>query len=386
MEKKISKVEAEQLNNIAVLYKKNLYKDALILANHNRKKNPALDSISFFHNLIGLINLSLKDWDQCIKDFEKALKLNKNFAEAHFNMGLAYYDMGKLEKSFKKFLEAINLKKDFKKPRDAIIQVLTFYKSSLPEQDNFSVANNKLQKLSYNINFSNIISDQKVIDFYYKCKSIVSKYINDFSFSKSQIYRRNNIDLNCERHKKVFNQFNTIPKFCFGCFKVVIELESVLDLIKLLFIFDEFKFLDKFDRKCMIDKKLKLYKGYIYCSSVEKVKYIAEQIKPILDKSFEKKIKITTKRGCTEFAVPYPDYKEIKKNNKKMMAYNEEWSKNEKIIDQQNYKDNLEKRRNKQKSLKGTTLSDFLIIHNWITYAKSINDLSAQKFLNESNK
>ena len=69
-----------------------------------------------------------------------------------------------------------------------------------------------------------------------------------------------------------------------------------------------------------------------------------------------------------------------------MMAYNEEWSKNEKIIDQQNYKDNLEKRRNKQKSLKGTTLSDFLIIHNWIAYAKSINDLSAQKFVNESNK
>jgi len=386
MEKKISKIEAEQLNKIATLYKKNLYKDALFLAHDSKQKSPALDSIAFFHNLTGLINLTLKDWDQSIKDFEKALILNKNFAEAHFNMGLAYYDMGELEKSFQKFLKAVSLKKDFKKPRDAIIQVLTFYKSSLAKEDNFSAANNKLQKLSYNIDFSNIIPDEKIINFYDRCKSIVSKYISDFSFSKNQIYRRNNIDLNCERHKKVFNQFNTIPKFCFGCFKVVIELESVLDLIKLLLIFDEFKFLDKFDRKCMIDKKLKLYKGYIYCSSIEKVKYVAEQIKPILDKTFAKKIKLITKRGCTEFAVSYPDYKEIKKNHKKMMSYKEEWSKNEKIVDQQNYKDNLEKRRNKQKSLKGTTLSDFLIIHNWIMYANSLNDLSSQKFLDESNK
>tara|TARA_B100000315_G_scaffold166364_1_gene154976 strand:+ start:141 stop:509 length:369 start_codon:yes stop_codon:yes gene_type:complete len=114
--KKISKIEFEQLNKIAALYKKNLYKDALFLAHYNRQKIPILDKIPFFHNLIGLINLSLSDWDQCIKNFEKALMLNKNFAEAHFNMGLAYYDIGELEKSFQSFLEAINLKKDYKRP------------------------------------------------------------------------------------------------------------------------------------------------------------------------------------------------------------------------------------------------------------------------------
>ena len=106
MKKEISKIEFEQLNKIAALYKKNLYKDALFLAHDTRQKIPTLDNIPFFHNLTGLINLSLKDWDQCIKDFEKALMLNKNFAEAHLNMGLAYYDIGKLEKSFQEFLKA----------------------------------------------------------------------------------------------------------------------------------------------------------------------------------------------------------------------------------------------------------------------------------------
>ena len=386
MKKEISKIEFEQLNKIADLYKKNLYKDALFLAHYNRQKIPTLDNVPFFHNLIGLINLSLSDWDQCIKNFEKALMLNKNFAEAHFNIGLAYYDIGELEKSFQSFLEAINLKKNYKKPRDAIIQVLTFFKSSSSKKDIFSITNNKLQELSYNIDFQTTIKDEKIINFYDRCKSVVSKNISDFSFSKDQIYRRNNVDLNCERHKKVFNQFNTIPKFCFGCFKVVIELESVLDLIKLSFIFDEFKFLDKFDRKCMIDKKLKLYKGYIYCPSIQEVKDIAEQINPILNKTLGKKIKLKTKRGCSEFAISYPNYKEIKTNHKEMMSYPEEWSKNEKIIDQQNFKDDLEKRRNKQKSLKGTTLSDFLIIHNWIMYASSINDLSSKKFLDLNSR
>ena len=73
-------------------------------------------------------------------------------------MGLAYYDIGELEKSFQEFLEAINLKKDFKKPRDAIIQVLTFLKSSLSKKDIFSITNNKLQELPYNIDFSTTIS------------------------------------------------------------------------------------------------------------------------------------------------------------------------------------------------------------------------------------
>ena len=62
-------------------------------------------------------------------------------------------------------------------------------------------------------------------------KPIVSKYISDFTFSKDQIYRRNKVDQNCERHKKVFKQINSIPKLCFGCFKEVIELESLFDKI-----------------------------------------------------------------------------------------------------------------------------------------------------------
>ena len=66
MKKEISKIEFEQLNKIADLYKKNLYKDALFLAHYNRQKIPTLDNVPFFHNLIGLINFKLTEMDNLL--------------------------------------------------------------------------------------------------------------------------------------------------------------------------------------------------------------------------------------------------------------------------------------------------------------------------------
>ena len=47
----------------------------------------------------------------------------------------------------------------------------------------------------------------------------------------SQIYKRNKIDLNCDRHMKVFETRDIIPEFCFGCFKVQVEVPTLIDLI-----------------------------------------------------------------------------------------------------------------------------------------------------------
>ena len=72
------------------------------------------------------------------------------------------------------------------------------------------------------------------------------------------------------------------------------------------------------------------------------------------------------------------------------MPYPKEWSIAEKKIDNKIYKDGKIKKRNKKYSLKGLTLSDFLIINKWLSYAKSINDKSFQNLLikmnNEENK
>ena len=70
------------------------------------------------------------------------------------------------------------------------------------------------------------------------------------------------------------NNLNIIPKYCFDCFKIQIEPKSVVDLIKLFFIFDTFKFPKNNWRKCMVELREGVpgtYKGFIYCSSVEEI-------------------------------------------------------------------------------------------------------------------
>ena len=65
------------------------------------------------------------------------------------------------------------------------------------------------------------------------------------------------------------------------------------------------------------------------------------------------------------------------------MKYNEEWRSKEKFIDDKLAKRNQSKQRVLQKSLSGVTVSDVLIMHNWLAYAKKIGDLSYKKIIKE---
>ena len=307
----ITKDNLNEINKIIDLYKKELFKDALTLARTKKLNNLKLEEIPFFNNLVGLINLSLKDWLEAIKYFKIAISLDVKFEDAYLNLGIAYYDLGELDNSYENFLKVLELNKDNKSARDSIIQLLTFSKMSKLKNCTLKIVNNKIQSLPYEIDFAKKIEDEKIINIYKKAKSIVSKNLPYFDYSSDQIFRRNNIDLNCERHKRIFNTFDVIPKFCFGCLKIVINLETVLELIKLSIIFDEYKFLDSFERKCMISYSSKGYKGYIYFLSIDDLNKVFKLIVPIVEKNLGTKIKFEAKRGCLEFDVPYQKYKEI---------------------------------------------------------------------------
>ena len=90
------------------------------------------------------------------------------------------------------------------------------------------------------------ISNTKILRFYEKCKNIVDKNLEDLSYEKNEIIIRNQKFLNCQRHKTLFNKHNIISKFCFSCFKVVVETKNAIDLIKLTLIFQESNFLKFF--------------------------------------------------------------------------------------------------------------------------------------------
>ena len=102
---------------------------------------------------------------------------------------------------------------------------------------------------------------------------------------------------------------------------------------------------------------------------------IEAQLKQILEKKIVKNFIIKVKRGCTEFGMAYPEYKDIKKN----MRYNEEWRNKEKIIDEKLLKNDHSTKIILTKNLTGTTMRDILIMRNWLSYAKKVGDLSYKK-------
>ena len=83
------------------------------------------------------------------------------------------------------------------------------------------------------------IKINELTNFFENSNRIIQDKIKKVQYNKTQIYRTNTTNLNCQRHFKVFDKYQIIPKFCFSCFKIQIEPKNVLGLINLFFIFDK---------------------------------------------------------------------------------------------------------------------------------------------------
>jgi hypothetical protein len=116
----------------------------------------------------------------------------------------------------------------------------------------------------------------------------------------------------------------------------------------------------------------KIYRGYIYCSSITDLDLVTNKIKSLLSINFENNYELETRRGCSEYLKSFPEFKNINSDPKKMFQYPENWTKNEELVDSQTYKNGLPIIRNAQKPLKGMTLNYFLIMNNWINISKEM--------------
>ena len=366
------KEEFDQLNKIVKSYSLNSLKDSLLFANKSKSKLPNLNKIPQYHNIVGLINFRLNDLEKSILDFEKAININPNFYSAYYNLGLLFFKTKNLKKSYSFLNKAIMIKNDYKLARDKIIEILSFYEPDDKNTNFISEIDKKIKQVPYKIDFSKKITDQQIINYFKKCKKVVLKNIEDLSYNKVQIYRTKSIFLNCERHKAIFFKYNSIPKYCFECYKVVIESKNFYDLLKMSLIFDKIKYFQNFNRKNMIDKKSKtdIFKSIIYCQSLEEVFQVEKETKNILSNYFDDQIYVESKRGCHEYALKYPEYKKIFKNKSEMMSMPNEWLDNEKKYDLENTKDGEENLGVTHDTKKGISLNNFLVMNNWFNNQK----------------
>ena len=346
------------------------------------------------YNLGGVINVSLKNFENAIDCFSESLKIDPNYAEANNNMGALLKTIGRTKESVAYFEKAIKIKPNFsnaynnlgasynvmgkwdlaienyhrclkinpneKDSSNNLINLLTFYNPKKKDLNSIIKTNRLLKMNNFIFDEKKQITDDQVINYFNSANNIVSKNLNKIEYNFTEIFRKNTNNLNCKRHFEVFNRFNVIPEFCFSCYKVQVSPKNIIDLIKLYIIFDKLNLNKNNSRKSFIEVRPNIggaYKGLIYCTGHEEAEQIEGLITPIIKNVIKNKTPISIKRGCSEFALSYPKFKD-KKNN---MYYDKSWKEKENIIDNQQL--------NKEKiiikdTLAGFTLNDFLIMKN----------------------
>ena len=362
------------------------------------------------YNLGGVINVSLKNFKDAIDCFSKSLKINPNYAEANNNMGALLKTIGRTKESVAYFEKAINIKPDFsnaynnlgasynvmgkwdlalenyhkclkinpneKDSSNNLINLLTFYEPEKEDLNSITKTNSLLKKNNFIFNEKKQITDEQIVGYFNTANNIVLKNLNETEYNFTEIFRKNTTNLNCKRHFEVFNKFNIIPEFCFSCYKVQVEPKNLIDLIKLYIVFDKLNLNKNNSRKSFVEVRPNIggaYKGLIYCTGLEEAEKIENLITPIIKTTINNETTISIKRGCSEFAISYPKFKDKKSN----MEYEKTWKEKENIIDKQQL--------NKEEiilndTISGFTLNDFLIMKNWMMYAKKINDTNYEKF------
>jgi tetratricopeptide (TPR) repeat protein len=315
------------------------------------------------------------DLEAAIDSYKKALEIKPDHAEAYNNIGLTLKDKGDLEEAINSYKKALEINPDYFEAKENLISLLASY---IPQKDNPNLivkVNEEIRKVDIKDNASNIISDDQIVSLLSRSEDFISSFGLELRTKQDQIFRGNS--MNCERHLSIFDEHEVIPEFCFGCYKVQVEPRSIIDLIKLLVIFDQLELDENNTRKCMIEFRPEIsgfYKGLIYCSDLTQANQIADHLDLIIKKSIGSELSATVKRGCSQYAISYPDYKEINHTGPQLMNYKEEWRV---IEDDHDKKELMHVKELKRVNLPGLNLSDILIIRKWIDYAKGIGDSSA---------
>ena len=316
-------------------------------------------------------------FDEAIVNFNQAIKIKPNYADAYNSKGVCLNQLGELENAINCYNKSIEINPKHKYANENLINLLSYYEAKDNNSNPIIKTNYLLRLNKSNFNLKNKITDEEIINYYYKIHQILKENLYNDNFDSEQIFRRNNVDLNCDRHFEVFNTYNAIPKFCFGCYKIQINPKNIIELFKLYIVFDSLKLEKNNIRKCTIELRPSTkgaYKGLIYCSGLNEANKIYNKILPIVQTSISEDLHILIKRGCTEFSVLYPKFETTDQS----MNYNESWKEKEEAIDKKNK--NIKSTKILERTILGITISDALIMKNWLIYAKKINDEQYKKF------
>lgn len=320
------------------------------------------------------------DLSEAEEFYFKAIQYNEKNENAYLNLGNLMRNSCSFDKALMYYVRTLEIKKDKREAQLALTQLLKEY---LPPNSVDTKYRHPIIELDRAIREK--IDVRQCLDPNQDVCGVLFKLLSEEKPEQSltsvytQIYCRNDTDLNCRRHKAVFSAHNVIPKFCFNCYKLQVSVSSLRDLLRLTFAFFNFSSDHGVTTKCFTELRSQVqepYKGIVYCESLEQAHRLKQAMHVILVR-YDLKASLRIKHGCTEFVEKYPDFEVDQKTSKVNMKYYEEWSEIEKRFDSQNF---ILPRLEPTASIPQFCLSDLLIVQNWIDYAKGLGDPSAKVF------
>ena len=338
-------------------------------------------------NNIGVALFNLGKFNESINFFEKFKLLAPKKIDAYRNLGISYKNIGNYEKAISNYLKALDIEGDNNTIKQFLIETFNFYIPLDTKKNKILMANEEILSINKKLEFNDLNNLDLIKKFINKNFKIIDEI--NIDYKETQLFRRNKTDLNCSRHFKVFNEFKVIPKFCFNCYKIQIDLNNVVDLIKIFLIFNN-TFLKRNNiRKCIVETRKNIignYKGYIFCENLEEAKDVFNLISKRLEDIKLKYKKIKVKHGCTEFYDEYPEYEDINYEGNQIFNYKEEWKKKEDAFEMRFPKINKIDKKIVGPTHNQINLSDILIIKNWLSYANLIGDKSFLKIYDKKLK
>ena len=310
--------------------------------------------------------------DEAIEAYRKALSFKPDYADAYNNMGITLKHQGKLDEAIASYDKALSLKPEYVEAYLNATEVLKLQPNLGLQQHWLVRVENKVRTCGKKI-LSNSSDKEIALNL---LEALDYMHEADFKFETplSQIYKRNSIDLNCTRHIKIFNQKDIIPEFCFGCFKVQVEVNDLFSLIRLTKIFYDLNTKEDLTRKTMIEMRPDIsgfYKGLFYCRGLEQAHNLKQTLDIELHRKFGEDFVSHIKRGCSEYPFKFPDYGEFINQKTVLMDYPPEWKEKEREFDKDSP---IKPKGNLIPSASEFCLSDFYIIQKWIDYAKGLDD------------
>ena len=336
------------------------------------------------YNNIGIAYKKNGALDLAIDSYKKAIEIEPDYAVAYNNLGNAYGKKGDLDLAISSYKDAIKNDESYNDAKVNLVRCLTEYESQTKDFHPIISADQEISEIVLHTDHSDKITDRDIARICSDGLDILKRNEVKIQFPVLQAYRRNGTGLNCKRHKAIFNDYNVIPEFCFGCYKVQVEPTTVLDLIKLFLVFDKIGLQNNNNRKCMIETRPEIsgfYKGLIYCVSLEEAYQVREILDVIVKKSIGVDLSAKVKRGCSEYPLAFPQYTDICRSGPQPMAYDEEWRSIEKKYD---LKNPGQSKLERFQIITKFNLNDVLVIRNWLACAQEIGDQSVNQITSEN--